>query len=284
MSEQVTGKINVDDYLTTTSKKYDLELFLELNREYESKPIVPRPRELTSEYRTNHSRKRAIQIHKSIGLKGKRIIEVGCGGGEFSRVLADEYGCKVIGIDIVEYPTWAGLRTEKVQLMICDLGKKKSWRQLLEIAGGPVDRIVSLVVWEHTKHPYTMIESCYNLLKRRGIFYLRANLYRSAVASHRYREVYFPWPHLLFSDEVFEAFYRKILNDPSAVVRAAWLNKLTYAQYLFYFKQIGFKLKKEWLKTRELDQEFYQRFEEKLSAYPLFDLTHDFFNVVLEKP
>jgi len=118
----------------------------------------------------------------------------------------------------------------------------------------------------------------------KGLFYLRANLYRSTVASHRYREVYFPWSHLLFSDEIFEAFYRKILNDPSAVVRASWLNELTYAQYLLYFKQIGFRLKKEWLKARELDQEFYQRFEEKLSAYPLFELTHDFFNVVLEKP
>lgn len=283
MSEQKIGKIDSDDYLTTTMKKYDLELFLELNREYESKPIVPSPRELTSEYRTNHSRKRAHQIHKSVGLKGKRVIEVGCGGGEFSRVLADEYKCKVIGIDIVEYPTWENLRSENVQFMICDLGKKESWKQFLKIAGGPVDRIVSLVVWEHTEHPYTMLKSCYRLLKPKGLFYLRANLYRSAIASHRYREVYFPWPHLLFSEEVFEAFYRKILNDPSTAVRASWLNKLTYAQYLLYFKQIGFKLKKEWLKDRELDQEFYQRFEEKLSVYPLFDLTHDFFNVALEK-
>jgi 2-polyprenyl-3-methyl-5-hydroxy-6-metoxy-1,4-benzoquinol methylase len=284
MSEQTTGKINVDDYLTTTSKKYDLELFLELNREYKSKPVVSRPRELTSEYRTNLSRKRARQIQKSIGLRGKRVIEVGCGGGEFSRVLADEYGCKVIGIDIVEYPTWADLKSENVQFMICDLGKKKSWKQLLKIVGGPVDRIVSLVVWEHTKHPYTMLESCYHLLKSGGLFYLRANLYRSAIASHRYREVYFPWPHLLFSDEVFEAFYRKILNDPSAVVRTSWLNKLTYAQYLLYFEQIGFKVKEEFLKDRELDQEFYRRFEEKLSAYPLFDLTLDFFDVALKKP
>jgi 2-polyprenyl-3-methyl-5-hydroxy-6-metoxy-1,4-benzoquinol methylase len=284
MSEQTIGKIDVDDYLTSTSNKYDLELFLELNREYESKPVIPRPRELTSEYRTNLSRRRAHQIHKSIGLKGKRVIEVGCGGGEFSHVIANEYGCKVVGIDIVEYPTWADLRAENVQFMICDLGKKESWKQLLSITGGPIDRIVSLVVWEHTKHPYTMLESCYQLLKSKGLFYLRANLYRSAIASHRYREVYFPWPHLLFSDEVFEAFYRKIRNDPSAAVRASWLNKLTYAQYLLYFKQIGFKLKKEWLKDRELDQEFYQRFEEKLSAYPLFDLTHDFFNVALKKP
>jgi 2-polyprenyl-3-methyl-5-hydroxy-6-metoxy-1,4-benzoquinol methylase len=283
MSEQALGNINADDYLTTTSKKYDLELFLELNREYKSKPVIPKPRELTSEYRTNLSRRRASQIHESIGLKGKSVIEVGCGGGEFSRVLTDEYGCKVIGIDIVKYPTWADLRNENVQLLICDLGKKESWKRILSIAGHPVDRIVSLVVWEHTRHPYTMLDSCYHLLKSKGLFYLRANLYRSAIASHRYREVYFPWPHLLFSDEVFEAFYRKVLNDPSVMIRTSWLNKLTYAQYLLYFKKIGFIVKQEWLRNRELDKEFYKRFEEKLGAYPLFDLTLDFFNVVLKK-
>jgi cyclopropane fatty-acyl-phospholipid synthase-like methyltransferase len=283
MGEQITGKIDVSNYLTTTSKNYDLELFLELNREYESKPVIPSPPELTAEYRTNLSRKRALRVHKGVGLKGKRVIEVGCGGGEFSRVLADEYGCKVIGIDIVEYPTWAGLRAKNVQLLICDLGKKESWKRILSIARGPVDRIVSLVVWEHTKHPYTMLESCYHLLKSGGLFYLRANLYRSAVASHIYREVYFPWPHLLFSDEVFEQFYKQINNNVSGITRPCWLNKLTYAQYLLYFKQIGFKLKKQWLKERELDEEFYQRFEEKLSAYPLFDLTLDFFDVVLKK-
>jgi 2-polyprenyl-3-methyl-5-hydroxy-6-metoxy-1,4-benzoquinol methylase len=283
MSEQITGKINAGDYLTTTSKKYDLELFLELNREYASKPVIPKPPELTSEYRTSHSRKRAYQIHKSMDLKGKRVIEVGCGGGEFSRVLADEYGCKVIGIDIVEFPTWAGLRSENVQLMTYDLGKKEDWKQLLKVAGGPVDRIVSLVVWEHTKHPYAMLKSCYHLLKLKGLFYLRANLYRSAIASHIYREVYFPWPHLLFSDEIFEQFYEQINNNVTGITRPCWLNKLTYAQYLLYFKEIGFEVKWNKLTHRQIDEEFYERFEEKLSAYPRFDLSLDFFDVVLRK-
>jgi hypothetical protein len=35
---------------------------------------------------------------------------------------------------------------------------------------------------------------------------------------------------------------------------------------------------------RELDIAFYRRFEDVLGRYPRFDLTKDFFTVVLEKP
>lgn len=55
---------------------------------------------------------------------------------------------------------------------------------------------------------------------------LSANLYRGPQASHRYREVFFPWPHLLFEDGVFEAYYRHIGMRPA---RPAWFNRLTAA-------------------------------------------------------
>jgi hypothetical protein len=126
-----------------------------------------------------------------------------------------------------------------------------------------------------------MLSAMYERLRPGGVAYLAANLYRGPKASHRYREVFFPWPHLLFDTEVWLDFYRTEHNREETF---AWVNKLTYSQYRNYFDLIGFYSKKVWLTTSTFDQEFYARFESTLSAYPVFDLSHDFVYAVLERP
>jgi hypothetical protein len=93
--------------------------------------------------------------------------------------------------------------------------------------------------------------------------------------------VYFPWPHLLFGDDVWRAFYRKAHDRDETF---SWVNKLTYAQYLTYFDMLGFRQKTVWLTPSTFDADFYARFEDVLSRYPRFDLSHDFVYAVLERP
>ena len=65
---------------------------------------------------------------------------------------------------------------------------------------------------------------------------------------------------------------------------SSWVNKLTWDQYERYFNAVGFKIKMLRFSEREIDEEFYKRFEDILGRYPRWDLTKDFFNVVVEKP
>lgn len=187
-------------------------------------------------------------------LRGKRVLEVGCGFGDYSAILAKEYDCKVVGIDIVSRPTWADMHHPNLMLKVVDLSKEHG------LEPESFDRIISQAVWEHVRHPCEMLKACHGLLRPDGLFYLHANLYRSAVASHLYRDVYFPWPHLLFPDHVFEAYYRRLGRKP---LHPVWVNKLTYAHYLLYFKQIGFEVRREWFSFRLLDETFYRRFEDE---------------------
>ena len=110
---------------------------------------------------------------------------------------------------------------------------------------------------------------------------ISANLYRSQVGSHLYRDLYFPWPHLLFTDDVIKDFYRRRGMTERG---SSWVNKLTWDHYERSFETIGFNVKMLRFSEREVDEEFYKRFEDVLGRYPRFDLTKDFFNVVLEKP
>ncbi|MHC4295015.1 MAG: class I SAM-dependent methyltransferase [Planctomycetota bacterium] len=257
----------------TGNTSFDLKLFLQLNEEYKDKPVIPAPRKSDDNSRLVLARQRAELLDERVGVRGRRVLEVGCGAGDMSGVLAKEYDCEVVGLDIAEYGTWKQYNHPKLDLKVLDISEDHSPLE------GKFDRIVSLVVWEHIHHPFSALCASRDLLHPDGLFYLRANLYRSAVASHRYREIFFPWPHLLFSDGVFEEFYEHIARKPK---RAAWVNKLTYAQYLYYFRVLGFVPQREWLSHRALDEEFYGRFEDQLSRYPIFDLTHDYFDVILK--
>lgn len=254
------------------AETFDLRLFLELNEQYKNRPVVPAPRKSDDDSRTALARQRAALLEERVGIRGCRVLEVGCGAGDMSAIMAGEYECEVVGVDIREYSTWRQHGHPKLSLEVLNISQDYTPLE------GKFDRIVSLVVWEHVQHPFSALRACRELLAPNGLFYLRANLYRSAVGSHRYREVFFPWPHLLFPNSVFEEFYEHIGQKRA---RPAWVNKLTYAQYLYYFEALGFIVQREWPCHRPLDEELYKRFEDELSRYPVFDLTHDYFDVIL---
>ena len=88
------------------SLRFDLDLFSALNRDYETRPVVPAPRPHSLEYGTSIGGKRAEMLEKKIGIKGLRVLELGCGAGAMSRVLARDFDCAVTGVDIGDYPEW----------------------------------------------------------------------------------------------------------------------------------------------------------------------------------
>jgi SAM-dependent methyltransferase len=249
--------------------RYDLELFLKLNDEWRDRPLVARPRSFADpDALIQQSRTRADRVVTQIDLAGRKVLEIGCGRGFFVRVLTEEYGCDARGLDVKAYPEW-GDDPRFVQADIAD-----------PPALGTFDVILSHAVWEHIEHPYAALVRQRELLAPGGVAYLYANLSRGAQASHRYREVYFPWPHLLFTDEVFEAFYTHLGRPPT---RAAWVNHLTYAQYADHFRRIGYGIQRMWPSRAWWHEEFYQQHEDVLSRYPKWDLQHDFVHAVLRR-
>lgn len=254
---------------------YDLELFRSLNLEYRDKPLVPRPRSTSNRSLLDQARKRARWIDGLIGVRGRDVLEIGAGRGHLASVLADEYGSTATGVDIVEYETWPELRqTPNLRLEVCDV----TARPMPDL--GRFDRVVSLAVLEHVERPYEALEAVHQLLRPGGVAYISANLYRGPKASHRYREVNFPFPHLLFDDSVFAEFYAP---TKKAHTGAAWVNRLTAAQYREKVRSLGFVIEKEWADTTPLDRGFYERFEDVLGRYPIEDLETDFIHLVLSK-
>ena len=257
--------------------KYDSDLLKALNEEYKSKPVVKDCPIYDHEHQFKIADQRLSSLSKLVDINGKRVLEVGCGGGYVSRKLATDYGCSVVGIDIYKNGIWDELGEEKgLKYHVLDLSNENPFEQQ------SFDLIISYTVWEHIYHPFTVLQECSNLIKPEGAIFMVANLYRSALAFHVYRDIYFPYVQLLFPDEVVEEYLTEI-------GRSSWIdhyysvNKLTYAEYKEYFRILNLKIEYEHLDKRKLDLEFYERFEEKLGRYPIFDLELDFFHVLLRK-
>ncbi len=255
--------------------RYDVDLFERLNKEYETKPVNPAPAQYRGRPMTEAARRHVSWAHGMIDLRGKRVLEIGCGSGIEVWLMAHHLQADAYGVDVVEREAWASLRGPRAHLECRDLAQHNPYPDDF------FDRVVSFAVWEHVIHPFKLLQETYRIMKPGGLQFLRANLYRGALASHRYHDVFFPWPHLLFTDEVFREYYRRI-GKPEK--RAAWVNKLTWTQYERYIEMAGFEIKSLDFTERPLDEEFYTRFEDILGRYPKWDLTKEFFTAVLQKP
>jgi SAM-dependent methyltransferase len=246
-------------------RAFDLSLFQELNEEYAGKPLVSVPPNRDTAERISKGSHRAGRIARRFKCANKRVLEIGCGGGETVSALATEYGCECVGVDVDRYPLWDSA-PEGVRLEQRDITHDASGL-------GDFDLIISFSVWEHLRHPFTMLKQVRSLLRADGAALIYANLHRGPKASHRYREIHFPWPHLLFTDDVFMQFYERSGKAPTP---AAWVNCLSIADYRRYFELAGLRLCREQFSTTPIDEDFYDRFSDVLERYPRYDLERDF--------
>jgi SAM-dependent methyltransferase len=273
--------------------RYDLALFERLNEEYRTTPIVnldglnTRRRMLSpiDEDRAAATRSRRVQAAASaqlapvlgdVDVAGKVVLEVGCGHGYLTAALAEiGRAARVIGVDVERASSWDDHRDSPITLVETDFSVVPI------VAPGTVDVVVSHVAFEHMSRPLQMLAAIYEALTAGGTAWLQMNLYRARNASHRYRQVYFPWPHLLFDDAVCAAYFRKWHGEATSF---EWVNKLTVAEYLLAAHELGFEVVRVQRRVAPIDVPFYVRFADRLGRYPALDLETDFMILVLRKP
>lgn len=255
----------------------DVELFLELNEEYRPKPVIASPTRYDPDSLLSIGRRRAASMNDRHSLRGQRVLEIGCGFGETARVLAGDYGCRVVAVDLEPHlpEKWAEFGDCGVDFRLFDATAEDT------SSLGEFDFIYSNGVFEHVFHPFAMMTALAKLIPPGGRIHLNMGLHRGTMGSHLYRDVLFPWPHLVFTEGTFERFYERI-GKPRR--RPVWINHLTCSQYLEMFDVAGLHV--DWVNysVRPLDQPFYKRFEDILSRYPIYDLERDLMYVDLVKP
>lgn len=130
----------------------------------------------TSEFKPLHDINplRLNYIHEAVSLKGKRVLDVGCGGGILSESMAEK-GATVVGIDL-------GEKALKVaQLHSLESGVPVDYRLiavevLAEEEAGSYDIITCLEMLEHVPNPASIVAACAQLVKPNGhVFFSTIN-------------------------------------------------------------------------------------------------------------
>lgn len=256
---------------------YNLDLFKALNQHYAAQPVCPAPRDLTPQGLFTQADKRVDAILRQFAgpAAGASCLEVGCGRGEVAVRLAERCQCSVTGVDIKSYPEWDERRDANVNFTAADISSENVFE------AESFDFIFSFVVLEHVKKPQELITAMHSLLKPGGYCYFTCNLYRGPLASHRYREIYFPWPHLLFADAVFKEYYTQCGMSPKG---PSWVNKMTHLHYLERLRALDFEILDTALTGIPLDEDFVDCFDEVLGKYPPDDLRYDFLKAFIRRP
>ena len=258
--------------------RFDLELFEQLVDEYGSRPLREKPirRDQKSQREKAEARIQRIQRELDRDFDGAIVLDLGCGHGWLPALLPELGGARrAIGVDPRRYETWSEHTDPRVELIEADLSVDDV------VEEGSVDCLISGAVLEHVSRPIEMLEAIHRVLTPGGRSWLYFNLYRGPSASHRYNEVPFPWPHLLFDDDVCRAYYKQELGRGN--VPFAWVNRMTIGSYVQTVEELGFRIVDVKRRVVPIDLGFYRRFEDPLGRYPALDLETDFATLVLEK-
>ena len=130
----------------------------------------------TSEFKPLHDINplRLNYIDNVAGLKGKTVLDVGCGGGILSESMAEK-GAKVTGIDLGE----KALRV--AQLHSLDSGVTVDYQliaveKLAELQPASFDVVTCLEMLEHVPDPASVVVACAKLVKPGGnVFFSTIN-------------------------------------------------------------------------------------------------------------
>jgi 2-polyprenyl-6-hydroxyphenyl methylase/3-demethylubiquinone-9 3-methyltransferase len=113
-------------------------------------------------------------IDAAIGLSGKRVLDVGCGGGLLSEGMAVR-GAEVTGIDLSDKPLGVA------RLHLLESGQKVDYRkisaeQMAAEMPGAYDAVTCLEMLEHVPDPASIVASCARLVKPGGqVFFSTIN-------------------------------------------------------------------------------------------------------------
>ena len=113
-------------------------------------------------------------IDERVGLAGKKVVDVGCGGGILSESMALR-GADVTGIDMGDAP----LSVARLHSLESSVGvnyRKVTVEELAEEQPGQYDVVTCLEMLEHVPDPDSVIKACSKLLKPGGqVFFATIN-------------------------------------------------------------------------------------------------------------
>ncbi len=129
-----------------------------------------------SEYKSLHDINplRLNFIDEHAGLKGKKVLDIGCGGGILAESMVNQ-GAEVMGIDLGDAPLTVAKLHAKEQNLDADY-QAISAEDLADQQPASFDIVTCMEMLEHVPDPAAIVEACSELVKPDGhVFFSTIN-------------------------------------------------------------------------------------------------------------
>lgn len=142
-------------------------------------------------------------------IKGKRIVDLGCGIGQYSKLLREAGASEVVGVDT---------QNEKLQWAVssgflCAHSALTASAEAIPLEGGSVDTIFSHTAFEHFPQVEKVLMETYRLLKPGGLLVAGVNFIHHEGGHHLFPYIRIQWPLGLFSEESLCRHWSHCLKD-----------------------------------------------------------------------
>ena len=97
------------------------------------------------------------------------IVDLGCGTGRFSEILAAEFDARVIGFD----PSGSMIDQARLKSAVGMIDFERAWAHELPLADGCVDLVFMSQVYHHLADPIAVARECLRILRAGGYFCVR---------------------------------------------------------------------------------------------------------------
>lgn len=171
------------------------------------KKIAPgEPTHMTGEVYRNRSKLEVLLGNTLLDrLRGKVVLDFGCGSGECAVDLAQRGAAKVIGLDI------RASALEEARRLAEQHGCADRC-EFTTATSEPVDAVVSIDAFEHFANPAAMLSEMYRLLKPGGeVAVSFGPTWYHPLGGHLFSV--FPWAHLVFSEAALIRWRSDIRDD-----------------------------------------------------------------------
>ncbi len=180
-------------------------------------------------------------------LRGKKVLDLGCGHGSLCVDMAKAGAARVVGVDL--NPRLIEFAQQNLQLNYPELVGRVEFYciDITELDESGFDLMTSKDTFEHVMELESVLHEMYKRLKPGGLLYAAIGpLWNSPFGDHDHLKRVFgvnlPWAHLIVPQRVAMRWLSRRLQREVRSYRDLGMNMLAFADYQRIIEQSGFEV------------------------------------------
>jgi ubiquinone/menaquinone biosynthesis C-methylase UbiE len=146
-------------------------------------------------------------------LRGKKVLDVGCGMGGKTIAYGEAGAREVVGVDLAERHLEVASEFARSRPLRCSWKFLQADVSALPFSEGRFDTVIANDAMEHFREPEAALREMTRVTRPGGVLWIFFTPHYSPLGSHLYDYVTLPWCHLWLTRRQLEGVVVRVLRD-----------------------------------------------------------------------